>query len=110
MAKPQNQAIDSDELVDQSGSESDRNKFPYLQLDLNADPELVAEKMIEGANIPGIRQPITVHSSNLPKGWEKCVIQHPRAGGWNRWNVSFTNFSDEIKYHKMDSLVPIRSA
>ena len=27
--------------------------LPYLQLDLNEDAELIAEKMVEGVNIPG---------------------------------------------------------
>ena len=49
--------------------------LPYLQFDLGADPELIAEKMIEGVNIPGMGQPILVDSSSLPEGWEKRVYQ-----------------------------------
>ena len=49
--------------------------LPYLQFDLGADPELIAEKMIEGVNIPGMGHSIPVDSSSLPEGWEKRVYQ-----------------------------------
>ena len=52
-----------------------RQAFPYLQFDFGADPELIAEKMIEGVNIPGMGRPIPVDSSSLPEGWEKRVYQ-----------------------------------
>ena len=44
--------------------------LPYLQLDLNQDPKLIAEEMVEGVNIPGngMEGSIDVDSSSLPKG------------------------------------------
>ena len=62
---------------DQSNFENQETgqALPYLQFDLGADPELIAEKMIEGVNIPGMGHSIPVDSSSLPEGWEKRVYQ-----------------------------------
>lgn len=65
--------------------------LPYLQFDLSADPELIAEKMIEGVNIPGMGQPIPVDSSSLPDGWEKRVIQRRIGITKGKWDVFITN-------------------
>ena len=65
--------------------------LPYLQLDLTSDPELVAEQMIEGVNIPGMGQPIPVDSSSLPVGWEKRVIQRRIGITKGKWDVFITN-------------------
>ena len=56
-------------------NQNTRQAFPYLQFDFGADPELIAEKMIEGVNIPGMGRSIPVDSSSLPEGWEKRVYQ-----------------------------------
>ena len=63
----------------------------YLKIDLNNDPEKIAEKMIEGINIPGIGQPIQVDSSSLPKGWKKYVFQRDIGVRKGKWEVSITN-------------------
>ena len=73
-----------------SGKENGK-VLPYLQLDLGADPELIAEKMIEGVNIPGMGQPIPVDSSSLPEGWEKRVIQRRIGITKGKWDVFITN-------------------
>ena len=50
--------------------DSSQHVLPYLQLDLDKDPKLIAEEMVEGVNIPGngMEGSIDVDSSNLPKG------------------------------------------
>ena len=73
-----------------SGKENGK-LLPYLQFDLNDDPELIAEKMIEGTNIPGMGQPIPVDSSSLPEGWEKRVIQRRIGITKGKWDVFITN-------------------
>ena len=42
----------------------------YLDFDLDQDPKLIADEMVEGVNIPGngMEGSIDVDSSNLPKG------------------------------------------
>ncbi len=73
-----------------SGKENGK-VLPYLQFDLNSDPQLIAEKMIEGVNIPGMGQPIPVDSSSLPHGWEKRVIQRRIGITKGKWDVFITN-------------------
>ena len=72
-----------------SGKENGK-VLPYLQLDLTAEPELLAEQMIEGVNIPGMGQPIPVDSSSLPEGWEKRVIQRRIGITKGKWDVFIT--------------------
>jgi len=81
---------DKSKLDKPSGKENGK-VLPYLQLDLGADPELIAEKMIEGVNIPGMGQPIPVDSSSLPEGWEKRVIQRRIGITKGKWDVFITN-------------------
>lgn len=78
------------ELQKPSGKENGK-VLPYLQLDLTDEPELIAEKMIEGVNIPGMGQPIPVDSSSLPEGWEKRVIQRRIGITKGKWDVFITN-------------------
>ena len=73
-----------------SGKENGK-LLPYLQFDLSDDPELIAEKMVEGVNIPGMGQPIPVDSSSLPEGWEKRVIQRRIGITKGKWDVFITN-------------------
>ena len=73
-----------------SGKENGK-LLPYLQFDLNDDAELIAEKMVEGVNIPGMGQPIPVDSSSLPEGWEKRVIQRRIGITKGKWDVFITN-------------------
>jgi len=47
----------------------------YLAFDLLSDPKQIADKMVEGFNIPGPGEPIPIDSSKLPKGWTKLVVQ-----------------------------------
>lgn len=47
----------------------------YLAFDLSSDPRTIADKMVEGYNIPGPGEPIPIDSSRLPKGWTKLVVQ-----------------------------------
>ena len=78
------------EITGNAGKENGK-LLPYLQLDLTSDPELVAEQMIEGVNIPGMGQPIPVDSSSLPVGWEKRVIQRRIGITKGKWDVFITN-------------------
>ena len=73
-----------------SGKENGK-LLPYLQFDLSDDAELIAEKMVEGVNIPGLGQPILVDSSSLPEGWEKRVIQRRTGITKGKWDVFITN-------------------
>ena len=74
-----------------SGGKENGKILPYLQLDLSSDPELIAEQMVEGVNIPGMGQPIPVDSSSLPDGWEKRVIQRRIGITKGKWDVFITN-------------------
>ena len=47
----------------------------YSQFDMNEDPEIIAENMVEGINIPGMGQPIVIDSDNFPSGWQKQIVQ-----------------------------------
>ena len=73
------------------GGKENGKILPYLQLDLSSDPELIAEQMVEGVNIPGMGQPIPVDSSSLPDGWEKRVIQRRIGITKGKWDVFITN-------------------
>ncbi len=59
----------------------------YLMFDLSLDPKLIAEKMVEGENIPGPGLPIPIDSSRLPNGWEKRVIQRGIGITKGKWDV-----------------------
>ena len=79
-----------EETISKGGKENGK-VLPYLQLDLSSDPELIAEQMVEGVNIPGMGQPIPVDSSSLPDGWEKRVIQRRIGITKGKWDVFITN-------------------
>lgn len=87
MVDSNDQALSKDKP---SGKENGK-LLPYLQLDLSSSAELIAEKMIEGVNIPGMGQPIPVDSSSLPEGWEKRVIQRRIGITKGKWDVFITN-------------------
>ena len=59
---------------------SRNGKVPsYLDFDLNEDPKTIAQKMVEGVNIPGkgLENAINMACPNFPKGWCKKVFIAP---------------------------------
>jgi hypothetical protein len=78
-----------------AGSDSnpakENGRLKYLLFDLTLDPRLIAEKMIEGVNIPGPGVPIPIDSSRLPNGWEKRVIQRGIGITKGKWDVFIQN-------------------
>ena len=50
----------------------------YLDFDLDQDPQLIADQMVDGVNVPGkgMGGSIDVDSSNLPKGLFYIFILH----------------------------------
>ena len=71
-----------DPNADPVQDEDDQEVLSYLQFNFDEDPKLIAQKMVEGVNIPGMGKPIYVDSSGLPEGWEKRVIQRS-LGTWD---------------------------
>ena len=62
--------------------------LPYLQIDLTADPQEIAEKLIEGVNFPGMHKPMLIDSSGLPEGWQKkVVLRKPQKEGSLRFEI-----------------------
>lgn len=77
--------------VTESNPAKENGKLKYLMFDLTSDPRLIAEKMIEGVNIPGPGVPIPIDSSKLPNGWEKRVIQRGIGITKGKWDVFIQN-------------------
>ena len=75
----------------ESNPAKENGKLKYLMFDLTSDPRLIAEKMIEGVNIPGPGVPIPIDSSKLPNGWEKRVIQRGIGITKGKWDVFIQN-------------------
>ena len=75
----------------ESNPAKENGKLKYLMFDLTLDPRLIAEKMIEGVNIPGPGVPIPIDSSRLPNGWEKRVIQRGIGITKGKWDVFIQN-------------------
>ena len=69
----------------------ENGKLKYLLFDMTSEPRLIAEKMIEGVNIPGPGVPIPIDSSRLPNGWEKRVIQRGIGITKGKWDVFIQN-------------------
>jgi len=69
----------------------ENGKLKYLMFDLTLEPRLIAEKMVEGVNIPGPGVPIPIDSSKLPIGWEKRVIQRGIGITKGKWDVFVQN-------------------
>ena len=72
---------------DSSQPRENGKTLKYLMFDLSLDPKLIAEKMVEGENIPGPGLPIPIDSSRLPNGWEKRVIQRGIGITKGKWDV-----------------------
>ena len=69
----------------------ENGKLKYLLFDMTSEPRLIAEKMVEGVNIPGPGVPIPIDSSRLPNGWEKRVIQRGIGITKGKWDVFIQN-------------------
>lgn len=73
--------------------ENGKSTLKYLMFDLAQDPKLIADKMVEGVNIPGPGVPIPIESSRLPQGWEKRCIQRGIGITKGKWDVFIQNSS-----------------
>ena len=62
--------------------------LPYLQIDMAADPEEIADKLTEGVNFPGLHKPMFIDNSGLPEGWQKsAVLRKPQKEGSLRFEI-----------------------
>ena len=81
------------------------DKYPYLQIDLNRDPEKIAQEMVEDYNYPGTTKPMPFDSSSLPEGWQKSVIRRTCADF--RWEVLISHTAEGAKrgyFHKKSQI------
>ena len=83
----------SDGHVEPSGAK-ENGRLKYLMFDLTLDPKLIAEKMVEGLNIPGPGCSIPIDSSRLPNGWEKRVVQRGIGITKGKWDVFIQNMQN----------------
>jgi hypothetical protein len=79
--------------VESSGAK-ENGRLKYLMFDLSLDPKLIAEKMVEGLNIPGPGCSIPIESSRLPNGWEKRVVQRGIGITKGKWDVFIQNMQN----------------